>query len=328
LHKLNRVVNSLIFEITNKLFYSQAFFDPLSLDQKKTEVEKIKKWCDENATLSQEDMVIKILQTADEWVSFHKALETAKQGKYDSLLPIIVDRFNDFKSQYDWPTKKGLMAETMFDIGSEKYIGTVREWNKDTTDTWVNLWSSLFLLKYDKDNYEQAMKQLASVLKKCDGTSYYPHAMDLLLSINDKRTLKLAEGILDKEGFQRFVDWDYYLNFIKKLLVLKSDYTFNFISKKLDSSIQEEVQRLSAPDNHVNMLSPSDEYVLSVDKLKGDKPGYPSESNVETRLAYKKMLSKWFITQYNLLKEGKPNELHLNITQVNAPVTFIDSPHN
>jgi len=51
--------------------------------------------------------------------------------------------------------------------------------------------------------------------------------MNLLLEINDKRTLKLAEGILNKSEFQRFINWDYYVNFIRKLLHAKSDYTFN-----------------------------------------------------------------------------------------------------
>ena len=171
------------------------------------------------------------------------------------------------------------------------------------------------------------MAKLESVLKQSDGEAYYPDAMDLLLSIKDKKAFELAEGILNKEGFQRGIDWDYNLNFIKKLLLLKSDYTFNFISKKLNSFTPEETKLINANSVQMNMLMINDVYVLAVDKLKDSKPGYNAEADTKTRVEYRRALGKWFNTQYNLLKEGKPNELHLNIIAVNAPVTFVDTPN-
>jgi len=326
LHKLTWVAHDLIFEITNKRFFTKDDFDSLSFDKKKEELEKVRTWCEENATLSHEQLIVKILKTADLWNDFNKALETAKEENYAALLPIIAARFGDFNGDTNWTTSnKSVMAETMFELGGEKYITTVKQWNINKADIWVNLWCSLFLLKYDKDSYEQAMTELESILKDCDGTYYYPHAMDLLLSMNDKRALKLAEGILDKRGFPRFVDWDYYLNFVKKLLALKSDYTFNAISKKLGPFTPEEVKHLKENNGGKNMFADNDSYTSAVDKLKGANPGYNTESSIETRSAYREALAVWFTTQYALLKAGKPNELHLNIDKTDAPVTFIDS---
>jgi hypothetical protein len=51
LHKLNWIIESLLFEITGKNFLNQFYFDRLTLDQKKAEVAKIKEWFDENADL-------------------------------------------------------------------------------------------------------------------------------------------------------------------------------------------------------------------------------------------------------------------------------------
>jgi hypothetical protein len=324
LHKLSWVTENLIFEITNKLFFDRLNFDRLTVDQKKTEVEKIKKWCDENAGLSQEALTLKVLKTTDQWVDFNAALQTAQQAKYDSLLAIVVHRFHDFGGGF-WPSYRGIMAKTMFELGNEKYISTVRGWSKDTTDIWVNLWTSLFLIKYDKDSYGPMMNRLESILKQCDGTAYYPHAMDLLLSMNDKRALKLAEGILNKQQFQFMMSWDYYLNFIKKLLTLKSDYTFNFFSSVLESYTPDEMQRVHKDNDH--MISQNDGYVLVVDELKNGRPRYLQEQTNAARQEYVKSLSKWFITQYGLLKEGKPNELRLDIKQGQEPVTFVDSYH-
>jgi len=49
LHKLHWIVETLLFEITGKHFLNQYYFDRLTPDEKKAEVAKIKKWCDENS---------------------------------------------------------------------------------------------------------------------------------------------------------------------------------------------------------------------------------------------------------------------------------------
>lgn len=253
LHKVSWVVNQLLYEITNKAFIDRHNFDLLPFDQKKAEVDKIKIWCDENAVLSPEERVIKILKTTDKWADFQKGMQTAKEYNYDSLLPVIVARFNDFSGGY-WPTHKGLMAETMYELGNRAYVPVVKSWSKNTTDIWVNLWSAMFLLKYDTGSYETAMKELESILNQDDGTAYYPHAMELLLSRNDPRARRLAEGILDKPRFPMFIDWDYYLNFIKELLLLKSDYTFYALSKQLDSFAPGEIATLSRNGGDPHMM--------------------------------------------------------------------------
>ncbi len=328
LHKVSWVVNRLLYEITNKAFFDQHKFDLLPFDQKKAEVDKIKKWCEENATLSLEERVIKILKTTDKWADFQKGMETAKEYKYDSLLPVIVARFNAFSGGF-WPTHKGMMSETMYELGNKTYVPVVKAWSRNTTDKWVNLWSVMFLLKYDTASYEMAMKELEGILNQDDGTAYYPHAMGLLLSMNDQRARKLAEGILDRPQFSMFISWDYYLNFVKELLLLKSDYTFYAISKQLGSFTPQETEALSQNGGSADMMVQSDNYVMAVSKLKNETlPDYYFTSDNKAKSAYRKELSEWFTTQYKLLKEGKPNELNLKPTPTNAPVTFIDAPHD
>jgi hypothetical protein len=153
--------------------------------------------------------------------------------------------------------------------------------------------------------------------------------MELLLSRNDQRARRLAEGILDRPEFPRFVDWDYYLNFIKELLRLKSDYTFNALSKQLNSLTPEQFEALSKNGGDPHMMVLGDNYVIAVSKLKyGNLPIHYFEENNTAKLAYRKDLSEWFTAQYKLLKEGKPNELNLNPTPTDAPVTFIDTPRD
>jgi hypothetical protein len=64
---------------------------------------------------------------------------------------------------------------------------------------------------------------------------------------------------------------------------------------------------------------------LAVDELKNEKPGYYNNPTNVAREEYIKALDKWFKAQYALLKEGKPNELRLEVKQVPAPVSFVDS---
>lgn len=326
-HKLSWVVESLIFECTTKHFLKNDFFTSLSLEQKKVEVEEIRKWCEENASSSRQELTIAVLKSTDNWSEFQKVLATARQEKYELLLPAIVGRYNDFKAFYS-PVHKWLIAQTMFELGDERYLGTVKQWNKDTTDLEVNLWTSLFLLKNDKGSYEHAMAGLETVLEQCDGSAYYPHAMDLLLSMNDNRALKLAEGILAKPQFQRFLMFgDYYINFIKKLLALKSDYTFNYIQSKLVPFSAEDIKTLRKATDGVSFALESDTFVSVVDALKDTKHGYYSQNTIKAKADYKKALKQWFGIQYKLLKEGKPNQLHLDIVKAYAPVSFVDSPN-
>jgi len=324
LHRLSWVVESLITAITNKHFLDRLNFDSLSPAQKEAEVDKIKKWCDDNATLSPAAITVKNLKEANNWGDFHTAMQTAIEQKNDSLLSIIVRRFNDFHGTgYEWPSVRGTMAQVMYELGNERYIAAVKKWDNDPTDKWVNLWTSMFLIKYDKNSYEQGMTELASVLKQCDGVSYYPHAMDLLLSLNDPKAFKLAEGILDKDGFQRQIYWDYYENFVRKLLWAKSEYTFKFLAAKLDAYNAVEINNSHKDDDH--MFTQNDSFVEAVDQLKNEKPGYYNATTNADKLAYIQNLDKWFKIQYALFKDGKANELRLNVKPVNAPVWSIDT---
>ena len=108
-------------------------------------------------------------------------------------------------------------------------------------------------------------------------------------------------------------------------MTLKSDYTFNFFSSVLESYTPDELARVHKDNDH--MMAQNDNYVLVVDKLKNGTSRYLEEQTNTGRQQYIKALSKWFITQYGLLKEGKPNELRLSITQVNEPVSFVDAAH-
>src|ERR1700753_2768914 len=96
LHRLTWVVENLIYQVTNKVFLNRLAFDKLTIDEKRKEIDEIKKWCQENSGLSQEALTIKKLQTADKWVDFYAALRTARKQKNDSLLSIMVKRFDDF----------------------------------------------------------------------------------------------------------------------------------------------------------------------------------------------------------------------------------------
>lgn len=325
LHKVSWVAHELIFEITCKEFITPNNFEKLSKVDKQAEVAKIGKWCDDNANLSADELTIKELKTADNWTDFSKALATAQQQKLRQLLPIIVHRFKDFDHD-QWALGSEAMAETMYRMGDASYIDTVKQWSRDTTSKTVNLWAALFLLKNDKNSYQYAMDELERILKEDDGTYYYPHAMDQLLGMNDPRAFKLAEGIMAKERFADFVSWGYYLDFVKRLLLAKSDYTFHYLNSKIAAFSPDETEQLTQTKNE-GIAVRSDNFVIAVDNLRTDSSTYYQSVDIKDKIAYRKTLSVWFTTQYQLLKAGKPNELKLKLSNANAPVSFVDSPN-
>ena len=326
LHKLSWVARNLIYAITDRDFLSGLSFDAYTPDEKKTEVEKIRVWCEKNATVTREARTIELLKTTHDWTDFQKAMATARQERYDSLLPIIAARFYDFSGGFGL-SEKAIIAKTMYELGNENYAGKVKNWNENAKDEMVKLWCSMFLLKYDKTDYESAFDSIAAILKTCDGVTYYPYAMDLLLSMNDKRALQLAEGILDKPEFPYLVMSDSYLNFIKKMLLLKSDRTFECLSEKLQFNTSGNRARTDQEKPAPSVLSMNDFYVLAVDKLRGSKPEYPMNASAKEKMRYREHLNKWFAKQYKHLKAGESNELHLDIVPAEVPVFTIDSPH-
>lgn len=312
LHKLSRVINDLLFDIAKKHFLDLEAFDRMTPKQKEVAVADIKKWCIANDTLPAAERTKMIMMTTNEWAEFEKSLKDARDNKYDYILPVIEKRFNSFTERFLWPTSNGVMAQTMFELGDTSNIKTVMIWNRDSTDNWVLLWSSLFLMKYDKENHNNALGKLEKLLKTCDGVSYYPHALEMLLTINSERTRKMAEGIMDKERFQSMIYWGNNLNAVKMLLQARNDYTFNFLDKQLKHCLEDEEYVRDKPDNQL-FFTQCDAYITAVDALRSQAITYDLRWDKAKRVKYIEDLVFWFGQNYRLYKEGKLHKLDLNI---------------
>jgi hypothetical protein len=315
LHRLNWVVNDLLFDITNTRVIENRAFDLLDTTEKKQQVEKITAWCNENKDLDANTIMRKILYNTHNWEEFRKALAVAVKEGDSVVIAVLEQRFDDFSGD-GWPSNQGVMANVMFERGSLKDSLTVRHWLEHTTDNWVTLWTSLFLIKYDKNSYTGAMQKLTLLLKECDGTTFYPHAMDLLLSLPDPKAKQLAEGILKKEHYQSMIYWEYYFGLIKKLLKAKSDYACSFLYDKLNT--------LTFLEGAPNVMYPDDMFVLAGDQLRSGR--FELGWSREQKKVYSRELAHWLDKQYKLYKTFGQSELDLSVAEDNIPYFFIDTP--
>jgi hypothetical protein len=325
-HRMSWVLNDLIYTMTDKHFFNSRSFDSLNTEGRSAAIETIRKWCVENKEISQETRTNTILNTTAQWSEFTKALQTARTKHYAILLPVIEKRFNDFQ-QKSWRSHKGVLARLMYEEGNEKYISVVQKWNENKDEREVIFWTSLFLLKNDKDHYNTSIKKLESVLKDDDGSTFYPHAIDVLLNLKTERAKKLAEGILNKQQFMMMMSFDWQLNCVKKLIAAKSDYTLNFLSKKLNEIVNGPVPKISQSPEAPQMFSQSDMFASVIDKLRsidyaiytiapGDRQKYVSE------------LEHWFNLQVKKIKSGEDSEMNLTLVETNEPVQFLDAAND
>lgn len=119
LYQFNWIVESLIFKITNKHFFDIKIFNTLSLEEKNKEIEKIKKWIQENKDLNEEQKTLKIMSETKDWKEFKQAMNVALKNNYISIIPILEYRFKDFDLN-TYPNPQAEIAKVMFLLGSKK----------------------------------------------------------------------------------------------------------------------------------------------------------------------------------------------------------------
>lgn len=315
LHRLSWVVNDLLFNITQKRFVRNGDFDKLDAAQQKELVAGIAAWCDEHRDLDAAGITRQILYETDAWQEFNKALASAVNAGDSVVVPVLEKRFDDFTGG-SWPSQQGVMARIMFEKGSVKNNATVSRWHKDAADNWVVLWTSLFLMKNDPAAHTMAMQRLTALLKQCDGTTYYPHVIGLLLALPDPAARQLAEGILAKEHFRSMMDWEYYFGFVKKLLQARSDYTCRFLCEGLNG--------LKFTESKADRLYPDDRFVMAAEQLRGR--AYDSGWPARKKKAYSLELALWLAREYEVYKNGGKCALDLSVTNAGAPDFFLDAP--
>jgi hypothetical protein len=327
LYRFNWLIESLIFHITNQKFINLESFNNLTVSEKTLEINKIKDWCLKNKDLTHEELLLSIMSETKDWNVFERAMDICKEKKYKSVLEVLEKRFKDFSTD-GWPSQKGLIVKTVFEMGSETSIKSMRIWNNQAEDEWIKLWSSLFLLKYDSLNYNKVFETLKNLLKECDGTAYYPYAMETLLNLKNKPALALAEGIIYKENFRRMFYWEYYQNFIYMLLLSKSEVAYKFLHNGLlDFKNDDGVMGFNKDGNKLTVLN-CDNYIRILENWTPEGEKYNVEWNIERRKKFSTNLDIWLTNQFNLIVSNQKFEIINKLNNVSEPTQFVDSPKN
>ncbi len=318
LFKVNWVVSDIILKSIGKEFVDLNVFDELDNDSKQIQIAKIIKWCDENSNKSETDLALNILENTNKWSEFEMAMNKCNGLKYSQATPILISRINDFQS-YDWPSKSGQIAKNIFEIGSTDQNDKEKTEDLVTNnDLWVKLWSSLYLVKYDKQKLPDGLKALEVVLDSCDGTTWYPSAIETLINTHDHNALLIAEGILDKPGFKDKFDWDYYSEIIKRLFLSGSEKAFIFLKNGLNNTKPD--PKFSWPNS--NDILTCDRYIKVVNKWKNAE--LSKHLSVSEGKLKGKNLTEWLNKQFQLIKSGQVCDIEL--IKVNPPVSRIDAP--
>lgn len=322
LHPVAGVVLSLIYEITDKKFVKQNFFD-LSDNQKDLQIQKIQKWITENSNRSSTDRIKEILLSSNDWGEFKNAMYEGAQLKIDELFKILSDRIGDFDS-FDWPSPDGSITELMMKVGTSENIDQMTRLLQ-SEDEWVRLWSSLFFIEFDPTN-EQAIQTLREVLDSGDGQSYYPRAIPILLQSENPRLLRMAEGILEKSRDDDPMFLHVNDDILRMLVLSGSQQTLTFLNARLNDTKVDDRMMSFDEDGKQHEVLKCEAYVRLVNGWRTDEYEFNWDWNKEQKLVYSEQLSRWLTGQFERITNGETHYLNPTFGEPNLPHSFIDSP--
>ena len=311
LYKYNVVIEDLIFRTTNTHFVDMQVFEKSDTKRKNEIVNTILEWCKKNSSLTEIQRLRITLSETTNCETFENALKICVENRDSTITDILPKRFGNFELCMQWPTQNGMIAKAMFDLSSGKESDkiVVKAWQEKTDDDWVRLWTALFLLKFDKGNYDSHIDSLGAVLNRCDGETYYPYAIKYLLQQNQPKTRQMAEGILKKERFFDMLAWKSNQEIIKLLLTYKSDATFSFISKGLNNFKEDKRRFANTREGQKIVILECDQFVLAIAEWRKDADPYKLEWPIKQREEYCHALSEWLKEQYSLIKAGKESAI-------------------
>jgi hypothetical protein len=320
LFKVNWVVSDIILKSVGIEFVDLKDFETLDNYSKQTEILKIIKWCDENSNKTEMELALNVLEGTNKWPEFEIAMNKCAELKCDKATPVLIRRINDFHGQ-NWPSKSAQIAKSIFEIGSTDDIDKekIEELQADK-DLWIKLWSSLYIIKYDKQKLAGGLSTLKVVLDSCDGRTWYPDAIETLINTQDPKAFMLAEGILDKRGFLEMFDWDYYSEIIKKLFLAGSDKAFLFLKGGLNNTNPDPKYSWS----NSNEILTCDRYIVVVNKWKNTEISNQNNRSVSESKNMGKNLTEWLDKQFKIIKSGQVSDIKSIV--VNRPVSRIDAP--
>jgi len=308
LYRLNDVIEDLIFHITNVHFFQIDSFNCLTADKKKLEIEKIRDWCTKNNSLSKEELNRKILSETGYWDAFENAMDTAVMSGDTSVISTLIRRNNELfrDNRGELYAHKWKVAEAIYSLGSVRDTGTMISWFKNTDDYSVKMWTSLFLMKNDKEYYEKAFDTLSNILKN---KGYDYEVIKPLISFKNERTLKLAEGIFKLHCFKIPVNYIEHKDQVKLLFLAKSEVAFKFLYNglmNLDTTLYSRTWNLNG--NEFRSLY-CDPYIEVIDNWRASNKHINWDWDVQKRRKYSKKLAHWLKKQFELICADKKNQI-------------------
>lgn len=146
--RYNDVISLILYELTGRNFIEIKNFKHCKPEEQKTLVEEGLQWIEDNKSKSPIERLHNILEVSMDWGDFNSARMAATQALDSNAAPIILRAYNRFMAPKD-SLHRGLIAKTLYDIGSEREMKEVISWFNQSTEKSVLFWSAMYLLKHD-----------------------------------------------------------------------------------------------------------------------------------------------------------------------------------
>ena len=310
LHKVNWVIADIMQQVVVFDLADMSGYYGKDEAGKKEHLEGIIKWCEDNAHVTNFELIGNTIRTVEDWYDLQYAMKRCVRAGYADHSVDLAKRIPDFAE-----SRRDVIYETLYKLQSKDVYEVMRKgmYNTESTD---RLWCGLYIMQFGESENNKGLEVLTEILSKDDGEFLYPKAFSYLLYLDTPESYALAEGILETPTFAEGESlWYYQQTFIRKLIIAKSDKALKYVMNGLISSEKNDYGEFR--------------YVEFLEMVAGwrmDDYEYDREWPDKKKKDEAKEMVNWLSENFNLNKEGKPHQINDEFGEDQLPVSFIDSP--
>lgn len=310
LHRVNYLISQIMQYVVIFDLAELSTYYKLDDNGKKAHLDSIRVWCEENAHVTNFELITNVIRNEKNWSDFDYALTRCLKSGYDSLSTDIAKRLTDFDEG-----KHEDIYEVLYKLQSRD-IYDIMEKGLEHEEKDAQMWCSLYMMQFDSTDNNKGEPVLSAILKQDDGKFRYPKVFSFLLYIGTPRAFTLAENILNSRAYTEDQNlWPYQEVFLNKLIVAKSEKALNYVIDGLlsDSNNQYDDPRCN-------------DYLSMVAGWRKDNYEYNTDWTDQKKKEEAEKTARWLQQQFKLIKADKEHYVNNQFEGDRLPVSFLDSP--
>ena len=169
MYRVNELAASVINDTAKRELVSFGALGELDAAERQAYLGTLLKWCQDNRDKTREDLLLDTVTTTNDWRQFARAAAELVHDKSDKVLPILVERSDQFGST----ASEDDIVELCYRLDSPAAAAPARNW-LTSAEKGTRFWAALILLGHGDQDRLEGLDVLAELLANDSGSDWYP----------------------------------------------------------------------------------------------------------------------------------------------------------